>query len=242
MANRTRSLSSSIASVMKSLPTILSPIEDTDFLEMEHCLSFLLSRSASEYQTADTWFRVPADPTKLALIIRLGYKAYFRESRVLGGENFLVAAYLTHLLEKLPDGLIAKSVQHFIMDVHATVEGTHLSETDLQLIRSAIDLCPMRRTLIEQIARLGNKMVLSCPAIPASNAAVFLPLASEQARRRSIEKHWGDDSEYTRFTWRTFKLWRRKEKDAEMMENVFGFLDRWNQIVGGMFLEPDHFF
>ncbi|KAJ3410133.1 hypothetical protein HDU80_003619 [Chytriomyces hyalinus] len=208
---------------------------------MQHCISYLSNRSATEFITCDEWFRVPANPTELASIIELGYTAYFHASLKVAPSNFLVAGYLAHLLGNIPHALIPESVQKFIMDVHATAEGTHLSETDLQLIKAVFSLCPTRHILIEQLAQLGNKMLRGCPTLSASSVAVILPLGSEEFRRRSIEEQWDDVDDF-RFTIRGFIAWRRREGKEKRMEEAFEFWDRWNEIVGCMFLEPSFFF
>ncbi|KAJ3259527.1 hypothetical protein HDU77_001819 [Chytriomyces hyalinus] len=127
------------------------------------------------------------------------------------------------------------------MDVHASTEGTHLTETDVQLIKSVFNLCPTRNILIEQIAQLGNKMLHGCPTLSVSSLAVILPLASEESRRRSIEEQWDDVDDF-RFTIRGFIAWRLREGKEKRMEEAFEFWDRWNEIVGCMFLEPSFFF
>ncbi|KAI8845164.1 hypothetical protein BJ741DRAFT_644633 [Chytriomyces cf. hyalinus JEL632] len=237
----TRSLAASTARVLKNIPAVASPIKDSHLLEMQHCISYLFSRSETEFLTCDAWFRVPANQTELASIIQVGYTAYFRASPKVARSNFLVAQYLTHLLAKIPNALIPDSVQKFIMDVHATTEGAHLTETDLQLINAVFNLCPTRHIIIEQLAWLGHKMLLGCPTLSASSVAVILPLASEESRRRAIEEQWDDVDDF-RFTLRGFIAWRRKDGKGKRMEEVFEFWDRWNEIVGCLFLEPSFFF
>ncbi|KAI8845166.1 hypothetical protein BJ741DRAFT_682618 [Chytriomyces cf. hyalinus JEL632] len=108
------------SSAMKNMTAIVSPIKDTQLLEMQHCISYLSSRSQTEFLTCDSWFRVPANPNELTSIIRLGHEAYFRAASTKDGHIFLVAQYLTHLLSKVPHAVIPESVQRFVMDVHAT--------------------------------------------------------------------------------------------------------------------------
>ncbi|KAI8845196.1 hypothetical protein BJ741DRAFT_682674 [Chytriomyces cf. hyalinus JEL632] len=197
---------------------IISTIKDSHLLEMQYCISHLFSRSPTEFLTCDSWFRVPANPTELTSIIRLGYTAHFRASPKVAPSNFLVAEYLAHLLGKIPHALIPESVQKFVMDVHATSKGTHLTNTDLQLIKAVFNLCPTRSSL-----------------------AVILPMASEESRRRSIEEQWDEVDDF-RFTLRGFIAWRQKDGKEKSMKVAFEFWDRWNEIVGCMFLGPSFFF
>ncbi|KAI8845195.1 hypothetical protein BJ741DRAFT_587247 [Chytriomyces cf. hyalinus JEL632] len=74
----------------------------TSAMSSMHLTVFELPKSAessiqspAEFLICDTWFCVPTDPTKLALIIRLGYTAHFHassqnRSSQIDGYNFQI--------------------------------------------------------------------------------------------------------------------------------------------------------